>query len=221
MFKKLSFTVLILSMLIVMTSCGSKSNKKEVADESSNSTSKKFIKFSIKSKPKKIKEIKNHFALDGYNTQVTEFNDGYQVDITDTSVVAHFVSNLKTNDEDQYIRNTLQPVVTKISKQSESKIYMRSGGSNNNLLFIINKGSLKWSLFDKSIQIQNSLKNDGVSSSVKQSGNDTYKIKIKSSLKSINKSEQLKQAVKNAHSIDGQVRFNIYNGKNDLIDTNV
>ena len=141
--KKSSVSLLtVFAMLIVTNGC-SKNNAVQVTNGNGPRSGKIFK--SKSEDEKKKREIKEFYARQGLEVDVSGFNDGYQVTLSNSSLL----ENLRNNDGNGYIRNVLIPISKNISQVSGKKIYFRAGDPNNVLFVICREGNIEYSLYGK------------------------------------------------------------------------
>ena len=141
--KKSSISLLIVFAMITVTNGCSKNNTVQVKNDS-NSKSGKIFKSRSEDEQEK-REIKEFYARQGLEVDVSGFNDGYQVTLSNSSLL----ENLRNNDSNGYIRNVLIPISKNVSQVSGKKIYFRAGDPNNVLLAICKEGNVEYSLYGK------------------------------------------------------------------------
>lgn len=141
--KKSSISLLIVFAMLTVTNGCSKNNTVQVKNDS-NSKSGKIFKSRSEDEQEK-REIKEFYARQGLEVDVSGFNDSYQVTLSNSSLL----ENLRNNDSNGYIRNVLIPISKNISQVSGKKIYFRAGDPNNVLLAICKEGNVEYSLYGK------------------------------------------------------------------------
>lgn len=141
--KKSSISLLIVFAMLTVTNGCSKNNTVQVKNDS-NSKSGKIFKSRSEDEQEK-REIKEFYARQGLEVDVSGFNDGYQVTLSNSSLL----ENLRNNDSNGYIRNVLIPISKNVSQVSGKKIYFRAGDPNNVLLAICKEGNVEYSLYGK------------------------------------------------------------------------
>ena len=141
--KKSSISLLIVFAMITVTNGCSKNNTVQVKNDS-NSKSGKIFKSRSEDEQEK-REIKEFYARQGLEADVSGFNDSYQVTLSNSSLL----ENLRNNDSNGYIRNVLIPISKNVSQVSGKKIYFRAGDPNNVLLAICKEGNVEYSLYGK------------------------------------------------------------------------
>ncbi|WP_168350782.1 hypothetical protein [Ligilactobacillus murinus] len=141
--KKSSISLLIVFAMITVTNGCSKNNTVQVKNDS-NSKSGKIFKSRSEDEQEK-REIKEFYARQGLEVDVSGFNDSYQVTLSNSSLL----ENLRNNDSNGYIRNVLIPISKNVSQVSGKKIYFRAGDPNNVLLAICKEGNVEYSLYGK------------------------------------------------------------------------
>ncbi len=141
--KKSSISLLIVFAMLTVTNGCSKNNTVQVKNDS-NSKSGKIFKSRSEDEQEK-REIKEFYARQGLEVDVSGFNDSYQVTLSNSSLL----ENLRNNDSNGYIRNVLIPISKNVSQVSGKKIYFRAGDPNNVLLAICKEGNVEYSLYGK------------------------------------------------------------------------
>ena len=129
--------------MITVTNGCSKNNTVQVKNDS-NSKSGKIFKSRSEDEQEK-REIKEFYARQGLEVDVSGFNDSYQVTLSNSSLL----ENLRNNDSNGYIRNVLIPISKNVSQVNDKKIYFRAGDPNNVLLAICKEGNVEYSLYGK------------------------------------------------------------------------
>lgn len=139
--KKSSISLLIVFAMLTVTNGCSKNDTVQVTN---GSKSGKIFKSRSEDEQEK-REVKEFYARQGLEVDVSGFNDGYQVTLSNSSLL----ENLRNNDSNGYIRNVFIPISKNISQVSGKKVYFRAGDPNNVLLAICKEGNVEYSLYGK------------------------------------------------------------------------
>ena len=100
--KKSSISLLIVFAMLTVTNGCSKNNTVQVTN---GSKSGKIFKSRSEDEQEK-REVKEFYARQGLEVDVSGFNDGYQVTLSNSSLL----ENLRNNDSNGYIRNVFIPI---------------------------------------------------------------------------------------------------------------
>ncbi|MGX5378066.1 hypothetical protein ACWCL1_07480 [Ligilactobacillus sp. LYQ135] len=142
--KKFKFIYSLITLLL-LSACTSQSDTKSMNTSSAISSS-QGSKFKLKEDTAKQKnDINNIIKL--YNQyglviDIQSFNDGYSVNLKNTSLL----QDIRDNDKNGFLKNTIIPVTQKISAQTNTKIYFNANDPNLELIVIVNKGIIEYQI---------------------------------------------------------------------------
>lgn len=117
--KKSSISLLIVFAMLTVTNGCSKNDTVQVTN---GSKSGKIFKSRSEDEQEK-REIKEFYARQGLEVDVSGFNDGYQVTLSNSSLL----ENLRNNDSNGYIRNVLIPISKILAKLVVKKFISELG----------------------------------------------------------------------------------------------
>ncbi len=136
----------LLLILLSLSACSDRnySNSSE-KNSSSNSSSIEKI-FSIRQdtsqQRENTKQIISLYNQKGLLVEANTFNDGYSVNLKNESLL----ENIRNNDQNGFIRNTIIPVTKDVSKLTHTKIYFNANDPNLELIVISNNGNIEYTI---------------------------------------------------------------------------
>lgn len=129
-------------LVVVISGISGCSASEHVTKVKSSSKSAKIFKLKPEDK-KKEANIKDLYAKNGIKIEISAFRDGYQI----TPSTVSLLENLRNNDQNGYIHNTLIPISQNISQVSGAKLYVKANDPNSVLLAICVKGKCSYRLY--------------------------------------------------------------------------
>lgn len=142
--KKFKFIYSLIPLLL-LSACTSQSDMKSVNTSSAISSS-QGSKFKLKEDTAKqkndINNITKLYNQYGLVIDIQSFNDGYSVNLKNTSLL----QDIRDNDKNGFLKNTIIPVTQKISAQTNTKIYFNANDPNLELIVTANKGIIEYQI---------------------------------------------------------------------------
>lgn len=146
MIKRIIKTFCLLLVFLSLSACsnGNHSNSSENNFSShSSSIEKKFsVKQDTPEQKENIKQIINLYDQYGLLVEANTFNDGYSVKLKNESLL----ENIRNNDQNGFIRNTIIPVTKNVSKLTHTKIYFNANDPNLELIVISSNGNIEYTI---------------------------------------------------------------------------
>lgn len=147
--KKLIKFLPLFLILILMSACSYKDSNSSSNTSSlilSSKETKKPKKFKIKKDTEKqkndINNITKLYNQNGLEINIQTFNGGYSVNLKNISLL----QDIRDNDKNGFLKNTIIPITQKISAQTNTKIYFNANDPNLELIVTANKGQIEYEI---------------------------------------------------------------------------
>lgn len=138
--------IILLFLLLFLPAC-SKDNHPHQTSYSkyspSSSISNRFTpRKDTPSQKNEMNNIVNAYKQYGLTISIHTFNDGYSVHLENQSLL----QDIRDNDKNGFLKNTIIPITQKVSAQTHSKLYFNADDPNMELIVTANNGKIEYTI---------------------------------------------------------------------------